>query len=164
MKSPRAYLAEQVIVNIIINFTIAYFIAKASLAALQFIPMQAPQGSPLAPNMAGDLLVGSFITGLVITIILSKITHWQLRHEKIDNSTFELQGWIKLLPASTFKRGLLLGLFATLVLAFPSIIILSALGIQQAASSDYIVLHAIYAGIMGGGLAYIVSKRALVDK
>lgn len=163
MKSPRAYLVEQVIANIIINFTIAYFIAKATLAALAFIPLQAPQGAPLAPNIAGDLLVGSFLTGLIITLILSKLTQWQLHHEKIDNSHVELEGWIKLLPNSIFKRALLMGLFATLVLAFPSIIILSILGVQQVASQDYIVLHAVYAGIMGGGLAYIASKRALID-
>ena len=163
MKSPRAYLIEQVIANIIINFSIAYFIAKATLAALEFIPLQAPQGTPLAPNMAGDLLVGSFLTGLLITLILSKLTQWQLRHEKVDNSTVQLEGWIKLLPASIMKRALLMGVFATLVLAFPSIIILSILGVQQVASQDYIVFHAVYAGIIGGGLAYIASKRALID-
>jgi hypothetical protein len=163
MKSSRAYLTEQVVANIIINFVIAYYIAKATLAALAVIPMQAPQDDPLAPNMAGDLLVGSFIAGLLITLIISKITHWQLAHNKIDNSQVQLNNYLKLLPQSTFKRALFMGLFAALLLAMPVVILLSVLGITQVNSSDYIVIHAVYAALIGGLLAYIVSKRALLD-
>lgn len=163
MKSPRAYLVEQVSVNIVINFIIAYFIAKTTLAALQVIPMQAPHGDPLAPNMAGDLLVGSFLAGLIITLLLSKITHWNVRNSKVDKTGFELTGWIRLLPQSTFKRSLLVGVFAALILAMPVIIIMNMLGIHQAATGDYILIHAVYAAIIGGALAYIASKRALAD-
>ena len=163
MKSPKAYLAEQVVVNIIINFIVAYYIAKASFAALTYIPMQAPQGSPLAPNMAGDLLVGSFLAGLIITLLLSKITHWNLRASKVDTSQFELSSWIKLLPQSTWLRSLIMGLLAALLLAMPVVIVMSVLGVTQVLAADYIVVHAFYAAVIGGGLAYVASKRALVD-
>ncbi len=163
MKSPRAYLLEQVVVNLVINFIVAYYISKVTLSALQLIPMQAPTDNPLHPNIGGDLLVGSFIAGLIITLILTAITRFNLRKNKVDTSQFTLNSWIKLLPHSVFKRGLIMGLFAALLVAMPLVVILNILGIEQAATSDYIILHGIYAALLGGGLTYVASKRALAD-
>jgi len=74
-----------------------------------------------------------------------------------------LNNWFKLLPQSTFKRSLFMGLFAALILAMPVVIVLTVLGVSQVNSADYIVVHAGYAAVIGGILAYIASKRALVD-
>ncbi len=163
MKSPRAYLLEQVVVNLIINFVVAYYISKATLSALHIIPMQAPTDNPLHPNIGGDLLVGSFIAGLIITLVLTAITRLSLRKNKIDVSKFTLNSWIKKLPEPVFKRGLYLGICASLLVALPLVVVLSALGVEQATTPNYMVWHSIYAALLGGALTYIASKRALAD-
>ncbi len=163
MKSPGIYLLEQVVINLIINFVVAYYISKATLSALHIIPMQAPTDNPLHPNIGGDLLVGSFIAGLIITLVLTAITRLNLRKNKIDVSAFTLNSWIKILPESVFKRGLYLGICASLLVAMPLVVVLNIFGVEQATTSNYMVLHSIYAALLGGALTYIASKRALAD-
>ena len=163
MKSIRSTLIENVVGNIILNFFIAYGLSSLTLASMTSIPMKAPTDNILAPNMGGDILVGTFITGLILTLILTKIVRLSMKSNPVDVSSISTFGWSARLPESIFKRGLMVGIIAALAIAMPVLIIMDMLAIQQASTASYILYHAIYVALLTGFMAYFVTKRAILD-
>lgn len=163
MKSFNAFLAEQVIVNIIINFIIAYYLSSAALSALASIPLLAPTDNILAPNISGDLFVGTFLMGLIITLITSVITRKKRNKTQKELGVYVAPNFINKLPHSLFKRGIIIGVVPMLVIALPIVIILLALDIHQLYSEDYIIYHAFYAAIVAGLISYSSVSRTLAE-
>jgi hypothetical protein len=163
MKSVRHTIVEQVLVSCILNFLIAYGISSLTLAKISMIPMHAPSNNMLAPNMAGDILVGTFLLGLLLTLILTSVVRMQHKSKPIDFTDFNLSNFSELLPKALFKRSIIVGLASVICAALPLVIALSALSIQQMASSDYILYHAIYVACVATIMAYFVTKRAILD-
>jgi len=163
MKSVRSTLTENIVGNIIINFFIAYGLSSLTLASMDSIPMKAPTDNMLAPNMGGDILVGTFITGIILTLILTKIVRLGMKSKPIDVSSLSSVGWSARLPEPIFKRGLMVGAVSAMVIAMPVLIVMDVLAIQQASTSNYILYHAIYVALLTGLMAYFVTKRAILD-
>lgn len=163
MKSFNAFLTEQVIVNVIINFAIAYYLSSATLSALSHIPLLAPSDHLLMPNISGDLMVGTFLMGLIITLITSPITRVKRKKSSHNLGQFVAPKFIKKLPESLFMRGIVIGIVPAVVIALPIIMILAALDINQLQSTDYIIYHALYAAIMAGFISYSSVSRTLAE-
>jgi len=163
MKSFNAFLTEQVIVNIIINFIIAYYLSSTTLSALSHIPLLAPSDNLLMPNISGDLFVGTFLMGLIITLITAAITRSKRKKSAHDLGLFVAPKFIKKLPESLFMRGIMIGILPAVTIALPIIIVLTVLDIHQLQSSDYIVYHAVYAAIMAGFISYSSVSRTLAE-
>lgn len=163
MKNTDSYLINQIIVNAILNFCIAYFIPKHALKALNYIPFKAPENDPFHPNMAGDLLVGTFIMGVVLTFILTCITRFKSFPAKANNLEISPY-WLAYLPAQLIIRALFIGLLASLFLAFPVVAIMDMLSIMSLSVETYIIGHAVYCTLASIILTIIVCKRAFLDK
>ncbi len=163
MKTIRSTLIENVIGNITLNFFIAYGLSSLTLGSMSSIPMKAPEGDMLAPNMGGDILVGTFITGVILTFILTNIVRRSMKSNPIDASSISSSDWSARLPESMFKRGLMVGIVSAMFIAMPVLIIMDILAIQQASIASYILYHAIYVALLTGVMAYFVTNRALLD-
>ena len=188
MKNPSVYIRNQVIANVLVNFFIAYYLSKHALENLSYIPFEAPAHDPFHPNMAGDLLVGTFIMGVVLTLVITILTRMQLNTGNIDvgsiirNSTkteTETAGkikavttnktivkedvWIERLPTHLFLRALVIGFMASLLMAFPVVAILDTLKIHALSANTYVFVHAIYCSLASAVLTVVVCKRAMLD-
>ncbi len=163
MKSFNAFLAEQVIVNVIINFIIAYYLSSIMLSTLINIPLFASKNNLLATNISGDLLVGTFIMGLIITLITSVITRRKRNKTKQTLGLFIAPNFINKLPHSIFKRGVIIGIAPVLTIGLPIIITLMAFDIHHLLSKDYIIYHAFYAAIIAGAVSYCAVSRTLAE-
>lgn len=163
MGSYQAILKQQVISNIVINFLIAYFLSTATLAAITTIPLQAPQDNIMAPNMAGDLMVGSFIMGVILTTVLTLIMRLQLRNKTIAVPEHVALSIIAKLPNNLVARGTVVGFLSMCLVGVPAAILLAVFGIMQASTQDYIFYHGIYAAVLGGGMSYVVAKRVMLE-
>lgn len=163
MKTSRNYIIEQVVVNFVLNFAIAYYLGRTTLAHQETIPLWADQAAPLDPNMAGDILIGSFILSFLVTLILSAITRYHLSKQNVDTNDLVLGKWLKRLPNSLFKRSLVMGLMAMITAGLVSVLLLYALNITAVDSGYYTITHSCYAAILASCIAYSASKRALVD-
>ena len=156
-------MIEQVVVNFVLNFGIAYYLGKTTLAHQETIPLWADKAAPLDPNMAGDILVGSLILSFLITLILTAITRHHLSKQHIDTKDVVLSKWVKRLPDSLLKRSLIMGFMAMLTVGLASVLVLFGLNITAVDSNCYTISHSFYAAFLAGFVAYIASKRALLD-
>jgi hypothetical protein len=163
MKSFNAFLVEQVIVNVILNFIIAYYLSSHLLTTLATIPLFAPIDDLLAPNISGDLFVGTFLMGLIITLITSVITRAKRDKTKQDLGVFFTSNVIKKLPHSIFKRAIIIGVVPMFLIALPIVITLSLLDIHHLNSYDYINYHAFYAATVAGLISYFSVSRTLAE-
>ena len=162
MDSYQTILKQQVLSNVVINFLIAYFLSASTLAALTTIPLQAPQDNFMAPNMAGDLMVGSFIMGIILTTVLTLIMRFQLRNKTIAVPEHVSLSIIAKLPNNLLARGTVLGFLSMCLVGMPAAILLGVFGIMQADTQDYIFYHGIYAAVLGGAMSYVVAKRVIL--
>ncbi len=163
MKTIRSTLIENIVGNIILNFFIAYGLSSLLLASMSVIPMNAPVDDMFAANMGGDILVGTFITGVLLTFILTNIVRLQHKSKPINITQLPTSGWSARLPESIFKRSLMVGIVSAMLIAMPVLIILDMLAIQQASTANYILYHGIYVALLTGLMAYFVTKRAILD-
>lgn len=163
MKTSRQYVIEQIVANIIINFGIAYYLGSNAMGELATVPLIAPQDAPLDPNMAGDIMVGSLIMGVILTLILTWLTRAKLRKGGVEAMVVEDMGIIGKLPRNSFLRALTVGLVAMFTLGLVVVLLMALLGISQLPSMTYIVFHAFYVAVLAGVIAWATSKRALAD-
>lgn len=163
MKSPSSYLREQVVANLIINFTIAYGLSSLILSNLEFIPITAPVDQPFHPNMAGDLIVGTAITGLIVTLIVTLITRLLIKVGRVNRGSYGKSVIADQLPNALLSRGLFVGVLSALSFAVPASMFLQYLDLTLLKVSTYILWHSVYCGMIGGIISYFVCIKALSE-
>lgn len=161
MKSSRQFLSEQVVVSVVFNILLAFLLSWLSLRHQLYIPLEAPPDDFFAPSMGGDLLVGSFLLGLILTLVLTYVTRLNLRKKAVEPQPAE--GWSVKLPKNSFLRSLVIGLVATFTIGLALTILLGVLGIGQMKVWAYIPLHALYVGALAWVVTVPVVRRALAD-
>ena len=145
----------------ILNVLIATFLSWLSLRHQEVVPLQAPTEAMFDPSMGGDLLVGSFLLGMILTLVLTFVTRLNLKKKQVESLV--LSGWFSKIPKNVFLRSLLVGLFLTLTMGLAVTVALGALDIVQMPVWTYIALHAIYVGALAWFVTALVVKRALAD-
>ena len=163
MKSAASFIRNQVIANIIINFTLAYYLSKHALEGMSVIPYEAPVNDMFHPNMAGDLLVGTFIMGVVLTFVMTALTRLQTNNGAINLDNIKQPSKITFLPNPLLFRALVVGFLAAMVLAFPVAAILDVLKVHSMPSGSYILYHAVYCAAASALVCIVVCQRALID-
>jgi hypothetical protein len=164
VKSYRSYLFEQCIANFIINFALTYVFGALALSNVTDIPLFAPQHDPFHPNIAGDLIVGTVITGLAVTLIVTFITRTLFKFKKIELIETQIPTLLKSLPQSLVWRGLAIGGGASFLVALPITIALYLLGITNVPASDYLLWHGLYVALIGSAMACLVCLKSFEDE
>jgi hypothetical protein len=162
MKSSRQFLIEQLTVNSALNFLIAILLGWNTLAGHQFIPLAAPEDALFDPNMASELVVGSFLLGVILTPIVTAITRAGLRKGSLQVNP--VSGLIAKLPHNSFFRSLAVALLASLVFGVTSVVILAVVGVTQLPIWTYIVAHAVYMALLALVVTWVAVKRALAEE
>jgi hypothetical protein len=161
MKSSKAFMIEQLFFNSVISAGITFYLGRHTLAGIANIPLQAPTDAPFAPNMAGDLIVGTFITAVIVTLIVSLLTRFSIKKQSISmSSSFAASPrWLAKLPQNIVLSALSIAGLASLTLGVMSVLLLVVLGVSEMDAELYNYLHAIYVGF-----AVIVVAYAAVTK
>jgi len=161
MSTSRRYITQQVIVNALVNFFLALLISWGLMGSLEEIPIWFSTENFLDPSVIGDIVVGSFLLGLIFTVIVTQFIRADLKKGKVnDLSRSDLQKWI---PQTLFARALVFGVLCMLVGSSMAGVIL-ALDIDSVRTADYIVLHAIYIGALVCPLTVAVVKCTQLER
>ncbi len=161
MKSSRSYIREQVIVNSLVNFLIALLLGWVSLNGQEKIPMWAPSHSRFDVNMGGNILLGTFLLGVILSLIITAVTKRNLRRNQVKAQS--ATGLIAHLPKAGFKRSLLMGLVAMLTIGIANVALLTLLEIDQLHVWDFILYHSVYMAVLAGIISVPATKSALVQ-
>lgn len=161
MPASRRYITQQIIVNALVNFILALLISWGLMGSLEEIPMWFSMENLLDPSVIGDIVVGSFLLGMIFTVVVTQVIRTDLKKGKLDKLTrSDLPKWI---PHSLFPRALVFGVLCLLVGSCMVGIILT-FDINSVRVGDYIVLHAIYIGALVCPLTVAVVKCTQLER
>jgi hypothetical protein len=161
VKTAQRYIAEQIVINIVVNILMALLIGWSMMGHLDTVPMQLSSDALFDPSMAGDILVGSFLLGFILTLIVTTLTRNALSKAYIEGTT--LVGWSAKLPQPLFKRALMLGVLSMVTAGLTLVLTMLMLGLDQMKTLEYVIFHALYMGVLAAPVTYFVVKRALTD-
>lgn len=161
MKTQNKYIIESVVINSVLNFFITLGIGYFTHTGMTAIPMVAPLNTPLAPNIAGDIVVGSFILGWVLGAIVTYITRHNVNKQHVESGFIETNSFILKLPQNFAGRFISIGLAAAVV-GVVAVLILVLLGVSELQISTYSIPHAIYVAVMAGLVTLVAARRGLL--
>ncbi|MFT5889109.1 MAG: putative secreted protein [Zhongshania sp.] len=166
MKSSKAFMIEQLFFNSVISAGITFYLGRRALAGIANIPLQAPADAPFAPNMAGDLIVGTFITAVIVSLIVSLLTRLSIKKQSIsmDSSFAASPRWLAKLPQNIVLSALSIAGLASLTLGVMSVLLLVMLGVSEADAELYNYLHAIYVGLVVIVVAYAAVTKVFLSE
>ena len=143
----RFLLVEQSLVPFGINFVLNGAIAWALFRAAESVPF-AGQSS-----IVGDTLITSFLLPLLTCLIVTALLQKQIATGKLARFAEAPRGLAGFLAArGKLARGALLGVAAVVLVALPTLLALSAAGVEALARDSFLWFKAVYAG----GLAALV--------
>jgi hypothetical protein len=143
----RFLIVEQSVVPFGVNFLLNGAIAWATFRAAVSVPF-AGQSS-----IVGDTLVTSFLLPLLTCLIVTVLLQKQLAAGKAPAFAEATRGVGGFLAArGKLARGALLGVAAVIAVGVPTLLVLSAVGVDTLARNSFLWFKATYAG----GLAALV--------
>jgi len=161
VKTHNKYIVESVVINSVLNFFITLGIGYFTHAGMTTIPMVAPINTPFAPNIAGDIIVGSFILGWVLGAIVTYITRHNLTKQHVEGGFIESNFLILKLPNKLALRFIAIGLAASAV-GVLAVLLLALFGVNELPISTYGIPHGIYVAVMAGFVTLVAARRALL--
>lgn len=155
----RFLIVEQSVVPFGINFLLNGAIAWASFRAVESVPF-AGQSS-----IVGDTLVTSFLLPLLTCLIVTALLQKQLAGGKVAAFEQAPRGVGAFLAArGKLARGALLGLGAVVVVGVPTLLVLSAVGVDALAHDSFLWFKATYAGGLAALVQPAIAWLALVRR
>jgi hypothetical protein len=143
----RFLIVEQSLVPFGINFVLNGAIAWATFRAATSVPFLGQS------SIVGDTLVTSFLLPLLTCLIVTALLQKQLAAGKAPSFAASPHGLGAFLSArGKLARGALLGVAAVVLVAAPTLLVLSAAGVDALARDSFLWFKAVYAG----GLAALV--------
>jgi len=161
MSTSRRYITQQIIVNALVNFFLALLISWGLMGSLEEIPIWFSMENLLDPSVIGDIVVGSFLLGLLFTAIVTQFIRADLKKGKVNGlAQSDAHKWM---PQALFTRALVFGVVCMLV-GFSMVGVILTLDIDSVRVTDYIVLHAIYVGALVCPLTVAVVKCTQLER
>ncbi|HYW02596.1 MAG TPA: hypothetical protein VFA86_01525 [Gammaproteobacteria bacterium] len=156
----RFLVVDQSIVGFVINFLINAVIAWYFFRAMAEVPLTG--GSQ---NILGDIIGTFFLLPLIACVIVTPLVRRQVRSGKLaafhwDRSTHRIY---RLLPRSSFFRGVVLGIVCTIVLGLPLFGIFQAAGLHALGYWRFVFVKGIYAGLLAALIIPVMAYAALGD-
>jgi len=161
MSTSRRYITQQIIVNALVNFFLALLISWGLMGSLEEIPIWFSMENLLDPSVIGDIVVGSFLLGLLFTAIVTQFIRADLKKGKVNG--LAQSDALKWMPQALFTRALVFGVGCMLV-GFSMVGVILILDIDSVRVTDYIVLHAIYIGALVCPLTVAVVKCTQLER
>lgn len=139
---------------------------RHALAGIANVPLQSPVETPFSPNMGGELIVGTFITRTIISLVVSLLTNLNRKRQAIIVSPgfAAASHWQAKLPENLILRALAIAGLASLVMGVTSVALLAILGVSEMDAGLYNYLHAVYVGVVAMVVAYVAVTKALLPE
>ena len=156
----RRYLAlEQGLGAVLINFVLNFGIAWAGFRSMSAIPMWGAQ------SIAGDTIGTSFFLPLLTCLIVTPLARREVTRGRLPAFEHGLGDYPLLasLPNTTWRRGLVLGVAATALIAPIVIFAFHSAGLDGIAPRPFMWIKATYAGVLAGIVTPLVAIGALAD-
>jgi hypothetical protein len=156
----RRYLVlEQGLGAVLINFALNFAIAWAAFRGMSAVPMWGTQS--IAGDTIGTSFVLPFLTCLIVTPLARReVTRGRLpafERGRVDGSV------LGLLPSTTFRRALVLGATATVLIAPIAIVAFHSAGLDGIEAGTFMWIKAAYAGVLAGIVTPLIAAGALAD-
>jgi hypothetical protein len=144
-----------VIVNILINGTLAYFMFRA----MPLVPLWGQQ------SIAGDLLGTCFFLPFFTCLIVTPVTHAAVRTGRFGPPGWARGShpWLGRLPGGTLARAFVLGLIVFVLLGPLSVWVLTLLGVSELRFWPFVTFKALYAGALAAPVTPLIALCALGD-
>lgn len=157
----RFLIVDQGIVGGVINFVVNGAIAWYLFRAMAQVPMTG--GSQ---NILGDVVGTFFLLPLIVCLIVTPLVRRQVRSGKLAALNWDrATHWLyRHMPASSFMRGLVLGVACTIVLGLPLFGLMAAFGITSMAYWDFVITKGVYAGVLAAIISPVIAFAALGDQ
>lgn len=139
-----------VLVNLLLNGVIAYLMFRSAVS----VPLWGQQ------SIAGDTIGTTFFLPLFTCLIVTPLARRQVhagRLEPLDGTPLGL-AW---LPARAFWRGAVLGVLSVILVAPPTIMLLSALGVTQQSFWGFVLFKAVFAAALGAVVTPLIALWAI---
>jgi len=155
----RFILLENLLVPVILNYAINWCLAWAIYGRNTAIPLWG------ARSMANDTLLTSLLLPWISCWINSRILDRQVRLGLIPRLSWETGQWFwRLATQSVLLRGLALGLFCLVGVAFPLLNLLSFSGLKQFELQTFLIVKASYAAFLAALISPIVAVMVVNQK
>ncbi len=156
----RRYLVlEQGLGAVLINFVLNFGIAWAAFRGMSAVPMWGTQ------SIAGDTIGTSFVLPFLTCLIVTPLARREVTRGRLP--AFEHgpgdSRLLALLPNTTFRRALVLGATATVLIAPIAIFTFHSAGLGGIEPGAFIWIKAAYAGVLAGIVSPLIAARALAD-
>ncbi len=156
----RRYLVvEQGVGAAIINLLINGAIAWAMFRSLATVPLWGEQ------SIAGDTIGTTFLLPFITCLIVTPLAQRQIRGGKLPPIGARLGRYAMLdrLPATAFRRGLVIGALTMFVVAPLAVLVLSVVGVDAMGFASFLVFKAVFAAALAAAVTPVLSFCALAD-
>jgi len=155
----RYVVLEQGVGAVIVNFLLNGAIAWAAFRGMSSIPMWGAQ------SIAGDTIATAFVLPFLTCLIVTPLARREVARGRLPSFEHARGAYplLSALPATTFRRALVLGTAATAVAAPIAIVAFSAVRLGGITAADFIWVKAGFAAVLAGVVAPLVALAALAD-
>jgi hypothetical protein len=156
----RRYLVlEQGIGAALFNFLLNGAIAWVLFRSLESVPLWGDQ------SIAGDTIGTTFLLPVFTCLIVTRLARSQLASGRLPAIPWPRSGHaaLRLLPARTWVRAVVLGLVCLVVAAPPVIWGLQALGVESMGFWRFVAFKATFAAVLAAVFTPLIALSALAD-
>lgn len=156
--SMTSYVRRQATIAAIFNVVLNPLIAWLGHRGTASLPLGGSNG------IAVDLAVTSLVLSLLVALFMTRGLREQLEagHVTTSDGAPRVEGWLARLPGRGWVLGLLLG-GAAAVVAVVACGLLVLVGVSEVSLGAYLVLKALYCGLLGYLVARWVLLRQVLD-
>ena len=150
----KRFLLEQLVGSVVFNLVINGIIALLMFRGAASVPLWGQQ------SIAGDTIGTTFFLPLFTCLIVTPLARRQMRAGRVaplPETPLGL-GWM---PERTFWRGAVLGGLSAVVVAPPTIGLLTALGVTQQSLWGFVVFKAVFAAALVAPVTPLIALWAI---
>lgn len=151
----RFLLLEQGVGSVVVNLLISALIAVVAYRGATVVPLWGEQ------SIASDTLGTTFSLPLFTCVIVTTLARRRVRAGRLAPWTGARWG-LRRLPDRPFWRGLVLGLLASVLVAPPTLVVLSMLGVAQQSFWGFVAFKALFAAALGAVVTPLIALWAIV--
>ena len=152
----KRFLIEQsvgsVVVNLLINSVIAYLMFRGAAT----VPLWGQQ------SIAGDTIGTTFFLPLFTCLIVTPLVRRQVRAGAVAAFPGTPLG-LQWMPERTFRRGARLGLICAVVVAPPTLWLLTRLGVTEQSFWGFVTFKACFAAALGAPVTPLIALWAIAN-
>lgn len=141
-----------VIFNLVINAVIAYLMFRGAAT----VPLWGQY------SIAGDTIGTTFFLPLFTSLIVTRLARGQVRAGRVPPIAGAPLG-LAWMPQRPLWRGALLGIISAAVVAPPTIVALTALGVTQQSFWNFIIFKAVFAAALGAVVTPLIALWAIAE-